>query len=797
MKRALQFLLFFIPILVFSQQNAVSIVAIKGKVIDKDSKLPLEDATVLFKTIDSNNVKFGSITDKKGNFSVEVEAGEYTISIEYLAYKTKILNVTHLKNDMNLGIIELEFDTQMLSEVEITSEKRTLEIKPDKMIFNVAKDLSANSGMAIDVLNNIPAVTVDADGNIQLRGQQNITVLINGKISSLTKADALKSLPAGSIDKVEVITNPGAQHQASALGIINIILKKGLDSGLNGSVTLTGGYRNYLGGLVTLNSKTEKVNFYTQNSYFKRNRIIESSFKNTYYNNGNTISFLDEIIENDADSYVFDGKIGADFYLTSKSTLGASFSYTNIDSDNNSLAQSKISDTNFSTIAENERVNNGKFRDAIYEFSLDFEQNFTKEGEQFKAYITYSSDTEKYDNAFTNSNPSFTNENFRIKNTLENLTVDAKYANPISAEALITVGYFGQFGKTPFEYFSATLNNLIDFTDNTNAFFADFENQSEKFYFGLGLRAELTDYIIDYSTTNKKVSKSFDNFFPSIYLEYSLSDMQSLGGGYSRRIEHPNYAMLMPYEEKISENVSYIGNENLNPVLIDMSNLTYTAYGNSSTFSATAYYNVFKSYLQPVTYENGELVNGIYKTITTPFNIGNLKQYGVNLSSVVQASKSLSFTANVNIYNLDQEGLFTLELPNNTIVERNFESSNTQGSLSLLTQIKFGTLFNLQTNVKHNLKSEGAYSVRKAFTYADVALSRDFWDKKGTLNFTIDDLFLSNKTNRDRYDFVSYFSEGKQINKYRKVLLSFTYRFNQSKKDRNINFEKKEIKPNF
>ena len=157
----------------------------------------------------------------------------------------------------------------------------------------------------------------------------------------------------------------------------------------------------------------------------------------------------------------------------------------------------------------------------------------------------------------------------------------------------------------------------------------------------------------------------------------------------------------------------------------------------------------------------------------------------------------LSSSTNVNIYNLDQTGLFTLELPNNTIIERNFESSNTQGSFSLLTQIKFGTLFNLQTNVKHNLKSEGAYSVRKAFTYADLALSRDFWDKKGTLNFTIDDLFLSNKTNRNRYDFVSYFSEGKQVNKYRKILISFTYRFNQSKKDRQINFEKKEIKPNF
>lgn len=796
MKKTLQILLFIIPLLALSQQNNPSI-TIKGKVIDKESKLPIEDATILFKTLDSSFIKFGSITNKKGNFSVAIETGNYNVSITYLAYKTKILKLSELKNDINLGTIELELDTQILSEVEITSEKRTLEIKPDKMVFNVSKDLSANSGMALDVLNNIPAVTVDADGNIQLRGQQNVTVLINGKISSLSKADALKSLPAGSIDKVEVLTNPGAQFQASSLGIINIILKKGLDLGLNGSVTLTGGYRNYLGGLVTLNSKTDRVNFYTQNSYFKRNRIIESSFKNTYFISGNTISFLDEFIEIDADSYVFDGKIGADFYLTPKATLGTSFSYTNIDTDNNSAAFSTIKDNNFTTILENERKNNGSFKDAIYEFSVDFEQNFNKEGEQFKGYVTYATDTEKYSNAFTNSNPSFTNENFKIKNTLENLTIDAKYTNPISEEALITIGYLGEFGKTPFEYFSSTGNNLIDFTDNTNAFFADFENQSEKFYFGLGLRTELTNYNIKYSPTKNKVNKNFNNFFPSIYLEYSLSDMQSLGGGYSRKIQHPNYGMLMPFEEKISENVSYIGNENLNPVLIDMSNLTFTAFGNSYTFAATAYYNVFKSYLQPVTYENGEIINGIFKTITTPFNIGDLKQYGVNLSSVIKASKNISFTANVNIYNLDQTGLFSLQLPNNTIVERNFESSNTQGTLSLLTQIKFGNLFNLQTNVKHNLKSQGAYSVRKAFTYADLALSRDFWDKKGTINLTVDDLFLSNKTNRDRYDFISYFSEGKQVNKYRKILLSFTYRFNQSKKDRQINFDKKEIKPNF
>ncbi|MDO9595495.1 MAG: carboxypeptidase-like regulatory domain-containing protein, partial [Lutibacter sp.] len=217
-------LIVFTPILSFSQNNINPTYTISGKIIDASTKKPLEDATIIFKSIDSNLIKFGGITNQKGNFSIDVEKETYRVSVEFISYETKILNLSTVSRNFNLGVIELELDTQILNEVEIVGGKKTVDIKSNKIVFNVDKNVASNSGVATDILNNIPSVNVDPDGGITLRGQANVTVMINGKISSLSKSDALKSLPAGSIEKIEVIANPGAKYKASSLGIINIIL---------------------------------------------------------------------------------------------------------------------------------------------------------------------------------------------------------------------------------------------------------------------------------------------------------------------------------------------------------------------------------------------------------------------------------------------------------------------------------------------------------------------------------------------------------------------------------------------
>jgi outer membrane receptor protein involved in Fe transport len=795
MRKLLLLLIILTPILSFSQKNTTPIYTITGKIIDAASKKPLEDATIIFKSIDSNHIKFGGITNQKGNFSIYVDKETYNVSVEFISYETKNLNISEITRDLNLGVIEMELDMEMLNEVEIIGEKRTLELKPNKIVYNVGKDISTAGSTATDALNNIPSVSVDPDGEITLRGQGNVTVMINGKISSMTKSEALKSIPAGSIEKIEVIANPGAKYKASSLGIINIILKKGKDEGLNASITATGGYKDYYGGLLTVNYKSKKVNFYTNTSYFHRNRILIANSENEYFTNNVTTSFLNEHSENNNKDDVFYNTFGADFYITDKTTLSTSINYSNINNNSHTLTTSDFFNAAKTKTSDNSRNYFRKLDDEIIEYIVDFEHNFNKEGQTLKSSFTYSTDLEKYTNNSANSNLAFTNENFIEENNLKNKIFDVSFANPINKTGTITLGYHHENGEVPFTYKGST-TKIINYSDKVHAAFLDFENQGEKLYYGIGLRGEYEEAIVDYQTLNTKQDKKYNDIFPSASIAYDFDDAHNVTLSYSRGIQRPGYYELQPYEQKFSETSSYIGNPDLNPIYIDATTLSFTYYISKFTFSPSLIFNRYNDYMELLTYESGQQINGVNKIITAPVNVGKVDYYAIDITTTYMPVKILNFTGNLNLYNFDQSGTYEIvNLANETII-KDYNHASFNGSFSLLTQLKIPKAFDFQINAKHFLISKGAYSTRKAYTYASAAINKDLFDKDASISLTVDDIFKSNKTDRNRFS-KNYFSKSVIENKYRTILLSFTYRFNQSKKDRKIDFEKKEMKPNY
>ncbi|MFK5958778.1 MAG: outer membrane beta-barrel family protein [Lutibacter sp.] len=797
MRRLFLVLIISIPSLIFSQQKNNPHYTISGKIIDASTQLPLEDATIIFKSIDSTHIYCGTITNKRGRFSIEVEKGKYNASIEFLSYKTKKLTISSINRNLNIGTIELEIDMEFLNEIEIIGEKSTIAFKRNKVIYTVGKDISSNGGVATDILNNIPLVSVDPNGGITLRGFDTPTVLINGKTSSLSKADALKTIPANSIEKIEVLTNPGAKYKASSTGIINIILKKEKDDGLNASITAAGGYKDHYGGMLTLNHKSKKVNFYTNASYFHRNPINIATYENEYFENDVTTSFLNEYSENNNKANAFYSTIGADFYLSNKATVTTSLNYTNINNEGLTITNSSIFDASKVLTESNIRNYVGVFDDEIFEFIIDYQQLFEKEGQKLTAHFIYSDDNEIYNNIITNSNTlSFTNEDYIEDNNLKNNQISVDFTNPIGKSSTYNIGYSGEFGKVPFTYIGTSGDNFIDYQEDVHAAYIEFENEGEKFYIGLGLRAEFSTYKINYQTLNTTLTKTFNDFFPSTYLEYSFSDTKALSLSYNRKIQRPGYYELQPFEQLFSETSSYIGNPNLNPIYKDAATLTYSYNGNKLTIVSSLFFNRYNDYWQDVTYETGEQINNINKIITTPVNLGKVDIYGASLTAIIKASKSLNFTASANIYNFDQTGIFKTVNEANQPISINYNQASINGFFSLLTQVKIPNLFNFQTNVKHNLISEGPVSTRKAYTYANATISKDLFKKEASISLTVDDLFLSKKTDRDRFD-ANYFSKSLIQNKYRTIILSFTYRFNQSKKDRKIDFDKKEIKPNY
>lgn len=795
MRRILLLLIILAPITLISQQKN-AIYTITGKILDAATHAPIEYATVIFKIKNTNEIAFGCITNSKGVFSIDVEAGNYDATVEYVSYKTLKLNKTDFSQNINLGELLLESDIESLNEIEVVAEKKAVELRLNKQVFNVGKDVASQNLTATEILSNLPSVSVDPNGGIKLRGMDNVQVMINGKTSSLSKADALKSLPAETIEKIEVLANPGAKYSASSLGIINIILKRGKDNGLNASITANGGYKDYYGGLLVVNHKSKNVNFFTNTSYLHRNPITLVSYENDYLSNEIPTQFLKENTENKRDANVFMSTVGIDFYLSSKSTLTPSVNYTKIDANNFSNTFTKFYDASHVLFSDNSRINHGGFNDEITEYVLDFEQSFQKEGQKLSAYVKYSKDKENYKHDYSNTNTNFIDEKYSEINTLKNTEIGVVFANPLSETSEYEFGYLGQIGETPFTFSNETENKLIDYKDNIHAVYLDYGKQVGKLYYSMGLRAEFSNYNIDYNYLNTQQTKNFNDLFPSVYFQYSLTDYQNISLSYSRKIIRPGYYELQPFEQKLSETIGYKGNENLDPCYVNGVQFSYLNYGQKITFQGTLFYNSYEDYIDYLSVSTGETIEGVDKILTTVENIGKLDHYGISTTTIYNPAKWLNFRASIDFYNFDRIGTYDYINTQNQLHSYDFNHSNWEGSFGLLTQIKIPGVFDFQTNIKHLTKSEAAYSVRKAYTYASASLNKDLWNNNASIGISANDIFNSNQTKRDRFN-PAFTSRSIQKNKFTTVMFSFTYRFNQKKQDRKLDFEKKEVKPKF
>ena len=239
---------------------------VTGKIVEDGSNFPLEYATVVFKDVNNPSSITGGITDANGNYNVNVSKGTYSISFEYIGFKTFTVNNKTINQNTDLGTTTLSVDAEALDEVEIVAEKTTVDIRLDKKIYNVGKDLTVRGGTVSDVLDNVPSVSVDVEGNVALRGNDNVRILINGKPSGLVglnSTDALRQLPAESIEKVEVITSPSARYDAEGTGgILNIILKRSKLEGLNGAISTNVGYNPTAGINGNINFRTGNINIF-------------------------------------------------------------------------------------------------------------------------------------------------------------------------------------------------------------------------------------------------------------------------------------------------------------------------------------------------------------------------------------------------------------------------------------------------------------------------------------------------------------------------------------------------------
>jgi len=364
-----------------SQENNLTI---SGKIIDSDFNTPLEYATISIYDSKKQNLINGVISDNSGFFSIELTKGLYDLKIEYISFETKTLEKIDVQNSIDLGIISLSINENLLDEIEVIGEKTEIEIKLDKTVYNIGKDLTLKGSSVSDVLDNLPSLEVDIDGNVSLRGNQSVRILINGKPSGLvgiSSNDALKQFPSESVEKVEVITSPSARYNAEGTaGIINIVLRKNKLAGLNGSASLNLGDPRRVGISTNLNFRTKKISLFG-NIGDNSTKYI-NGFKNEteYFTAREKNNFLYENGERNSErnSNYYNG--GIEYFFNEKTSFVASFVNSSSDGLTNT---SNLIDQTFDNINSlSERLEDENEIDENKEFSFNFSKKFNDKGHE-------------------------------------------------------------------------------------------------------------------------------------------------------------------------------------------------------------------------------------------------------------------------------------------------------------------------------------------------------------------------------------------------------------------------------
>lgn len=785
---------------VFSQEKNQFVVT--GNVVEKSTNVPLEYASITIESTTNTTNITGDITDANGNFNIPVTPDTYKIRVEYLGYKTFTFEPKQITADLNLGTITIEGDNEVLNAVVIETKRAAVELKLDKRIYNVGDNAVVKGGNASDVLDNIPSVEVDSEGNVSLRGNESVRVLIDGKPSGMASniADALKMIPSESLDRVEVITNPSARYEAEGgAGIINIILKKGSNSGVNGSVTANIGDPLSYGTNATLNYRKKNYNFYTNLGYSKNKTFGNSLNESQYFDeNGNTTSFVDEYSKSTRNRESFNGNFGFDWNLTDKLTWTQGFTYRKGSGDNPRDLNYSNYDANRNLIYKNIRHTEEEDNNQTVEYTTDFTYKFNDKGHQLyvSGSINKNNDNEDANIATTNQANQLLAQDvtFAKEDELRRIArVD--YVLPFNENSQFEAGYLGNFNEIETKFNINSLNssgvlepndlfkNNLEYIEKVHALYTQYGNKINKFGYMLGLRWEATEINVNQLITNDFNTKKYNNFFPSAFFNYEFSNNENLTLSYSRRVRRPRGRMLNPISNYSSSINFFKGNPDLDPSFTNAIDFGYMKKWGQLTLNTSIYYNHTTDATQFVRRVDGVNEEGIPVTISGPVNLATEYRYGFELNANYNPFRWWRINANANLFQVSTRGDYSYVNYEGTTIYQNFDNDAFTWNGRINSRVTLPTKIDWQTNFMYSGAQKTAQGKVKGVASVNMALSKEVLKDKGTIALNVQDVFNSRKR--------MYETNIAQVNSYaemqwreRTINLSFTYRFNQTKADR-------------
>ena len=812
-------LLFFLGLLLFSARaqkpraiSEKSEVTISGNVIDEETKEPLEYATIVVFSKLKNAIITGGITDSKGDFSIPVEIGAFDIRIEYIGFKTQIIENKRITNDENIGKFSLILDVEALDAVEIIAERTTVEFRLDKKIYNVGKDLTVRGGTVSDVLDNVPSVSVDVEGNVALRGNDDVRILINGKPSGLVglnSTDTLRQLPAESIERVEVITSPSARYDAEgSAGILNIILRRSKLQGLNGAMTLNTSYPTQAGVSGNINYRTGNLNFFNTTGYSYR-ETPGNSYNNTeFFNGDNPSTFLKEERVFERERKGLNTNLGVEWYVNKTSSFTASMVYRNSDNASNTTnILDEIGSNN--SITRNIRLDPEIEDDKTIQYSLNYDNQFNGDSQHKLTFDFQYEKSEESETSLINQNR-IDVENVETREKQDRILLQADYVKPVGKEGQFEMGYRGQFQNLNSDFLventndngdtffiNTDLSNDLAFSQYVNAFYTQYGNKlGDKFSYLFGIRLEGTRVTIDQETSGDFEKKNYTQLFPTANLAYEISEDASITLGYNRRIRRPRSYFINPFPSRSSATSIFQGNPNLDPSTSDAFDIGYLNRFGKVTLSTSFYFQHATNTFNFITRETDlyyifetnqtisqndpdfDQINDDFDLVPIikrgPVNLATNDRFGFEFTLSYRPTKKWNLNGNFNVFQSITRGDFE---------EQNFDAENLSWFMRLNNKYTLPGEIDWQTRLFYRGPNETAQSISTGVFSTDLAFSKDLFEEKASLALRVSDLFNSRK--RISESFTSNFRSDSEFQwRQRTYTMSFTYRFNQQKNQR-------------
>jgi iron complex outermembrane receptor protein len=763
---------------------------ITGNLVEASSGEPMGFATaILYQRGDSTMVS-NATTEQDGSFSLAAPGGTYYLVFQFLGYENKTISDLEVTGPLDLGTVEMGQSGVSLEVVQVEAERSQMVMKLDKRVFNVAKDLTTAGNTAADILNNVPSVNVDPEGNVSLRGSQGVRILVDGKPSAMLNSgdlDALRRMQGDIIESVEVITNPSARYEAEGeAGIINIILKKNKKKGINGSFGANAGYPENFGASYSLNYRRNAFNLFSNFGISYRRAPGGGTNEQRFLDDsGNLTNFYQAITDQDRGGLGGNLQLGTDWFIDDNTQLTGYLLYRRSEDDNLADVIYRDFDENRDLISETVRDTREASGNQNLESSLNFKRTYDREDQVWTADVQYILDDDLELSDIIQTTTGADGALFQTSSNTEyetNLLLQTDYVHPINDSIKIEGGLRATLRtiRNAFQVREGEdLSNLrvveafddeLEYTENISAAYFIASGEFGPLGVQLGLRGELSDVTAILLKSDSRNEQDYFNLFPSAALTYQFSESTQWQLSYSRRLSRPFFRLLLPFSNFNNPRNNTIGNPNLFPEYTDSYETGFLRYLPKGSLLASVYFRrttgVIERLILPA--DDGT-------TIRFPVNLGIRNAYGVELNLTHDFAEWWKTSSDFNFFRAAVSGNFR---------EVDYSADITSWSGRVNNRFDLFDRLQLQLTFEYNAPRNTPQGRDLGIYAVDLGASMDILAGKGTLTLSGRDIF-NTRIQQRIINLPEYTSRSDfQWRRAQSIVLSFSYRLNQEKRTR-------------